>query len=98
MSKVRSFVYDYRLSDGSNAHREFQILSLIDTEYPSIVIINVLIARVPNVVPLAIHEILVDDITMDKLQSNVENRVHMPYSPLFINKEELHMPYDKKKN
>lgn len=83
--KTKSYVYDYLLADGRNAHKEFQIVMANGSEYSNANVVNAIIDSVPNVLPLSICEILVDNISMYKLQDNVKRRIHMPNTPIFIN-------------
>lgn len=95
--KIRSYVYDYILPDGRNAHKEFQIVVMYGQRYSVANVVKELIQSVPNVVPVSICELLVKDVSMQKLQENVRKRIYMPYTPIFLNKEEMNREASKHK-
>lgn len=99
--RVRSFIYDYILSDGRNAHKPYQIImpnvpSVRNEGKENARIVNNIISSMPYVTPLSIVEILDVNMTMDKL-SELGKRSNIPFELIYLNLKNIKKTSKKKR-
>lgn len=90
MIKIRSFLIDYKLRNGVNAYREFQIMEQLGLKYDDKTVMLCARSLMPgNASMLCVHEILKDNMTMAELEAAVKKgNAESDIRILYVNVEE----------